>query len=171
MTLPRTCTICVHPEAKLLDQRLVSGEAFRHIAARFEVSTGSLQRHKAAHLPASLTKARDAEEVIRADDLLDQARSLQEKALSILSKAEAAGDLRGALGAIRESRGNLELLAKMLALGNKNEASVNPVYVPEVGYDINALMNDPELRGMVLEVDQRMRALTGGKGSLEGVVE
>jgi hypothetical protein len=149
---------------------LVSGEAFRHIAARFAVSTGSLQRHKAAHLPASLTKARDAEEIIKADDLLDQARSLQEKALSILSKAEAAGDLRGALGAIRESRGNLELLAKMLGLGHKDRAA-NPVYVPEVGYDMNELLKNPEVREMVLALDAKMRALTGGEGIiLEGAV-
>ncbi|MCI0865579.1 MAG: hypothetical protein J4N89_03465, partial [Chloroflexi bacterium] len=48
----------------------------------------------------------------------DQVRSLQGKALAILTKAEAAGDLRGALGAIRETRGTLDLLAKLLGMMN-----------------------------------------------------
>jgi hypothetical protein len=41
-------------------------------------------------------------------------RDLQRRALEILDKAEEAGELRTALGAIREARGNLELLAKLL---------------------------------------------------------
>ena len=50
--------------------------------------------------------------------MLDQVRGLQGKALAILTKAEAAGDLRTALGAIREARSSLELLAKMLGMMN-----------------------------------------------------
>ena len=33
--------------------------------------------------------------------------------MAVLTKAELAGDLRAALGAIREARGNLELLGKL----------------------------------------------------------
>ena len=61
-------------------------------------------------------KAKDALEVAHGDSLLDQVQGLQEKAPSILVKAEAKGDLRAALGAIREARGNLELLAKLLGM-------------------------------------------------------
>ena len=56
--------------------------------------------------------------MVHGDSLLNQVRSLQGKALAILVQAEAAGGLRTALGAVREARGNLELLAKMLGLMN-----------------------------------------------------
>ncbi len=47
------------------------------------------------------------------DGLLDQLQQLQAKALGILARAESAGDLRSALGAIREVRSTLELVAKV----------------------------------------------------------
>ena len=71
-------------------------------------------RHKANHLPAKLVLATAAEEVAQADDLLDQVRDLQGRAYAILNRAEKTGELKTALSAIREARGNLELLAKLL---------------------------------------------------------
>jgi hypothetical protein len=112
--VPRSCTVCTHEARAEIDRALVAGETFRHIAARFDTSTGALQRHKADHLPVKLAKAQEAEEVAQADDLLGQVRDLQGRALAILGKAEEAGELRTALSAIREARGNLELLAKLL---------------------------------------------------------
>jgi hypothetical protein len=70
-------------------------------------------RHKTEHLPAHLLKAKEVEEVAQADDLLDQVRHLQIHALDILERAEKAGDLRTALAAISQARGNLELLGKL----------------------------------------------------------
>jgi hypothetical protein len=52
--------------------------------------------------------------VARGDNLLDQVRALQTKAITILARAEAAGQLTVALQAAREARGCLELLAKLL---------------------------------------------------------
>jgi hypothetical protein len=112
--MPRVCSICGHPERAAIDKALVDGEPFRHIAARFGTSTTALQRHKAEHLPAALVKAQEAAEVAHADDLLSQVRDLQGRTLAILAKAEGAGDLRVALGAIGQARGNLELLARLL---------------------------------------------------------
>jgi hypothetical protein len=71
-------------------------------------------RHKTDHLPAALVKAQDAHAVAQADDLLAQVRDLQRRSLDILKKAEDAGDLRVALAAIGQARGNLELLARLL---------------------------------------------------------
>jgi hypothetical protein len=58
-------------------------------------------------------KAREVEEVAQADDLLEQVSHLQTHALDILERAEKAGDLRTALAAISQARGNLELLGKL----------------------------------------------------------
>ena len=111
--MPRRCTVCDHPEKHGIDEVLVSGAAYRSVAKRFELSESAVYRHKTEHLPAHLLKAREAEEAARADDLLDQVRNLQAHALDILERAEKAGDLRTALAAISQARGNLELLGKL----------------------------------------------------------
>ena len=68
------------------------------------------------------------------DSLLDQVRSLQLKALSILVQAEAAGDLRTAVAAVREAHSNLELLAKLLGMmTERHQVEVNPVVTFTIG--------------------------------------
>lgn len=112
--MPRSCTICAHPEKAAIDRAIVGGASNRSAASLYDVSEAAVRRHGANHLPAKLVKAQEVEDVVEADDLLAEVRGLQARALSILSKAEKAGELRTALGAIREARGNLELLAKLL---------------------------------------------------------
>ena len=67
-------------------------------------------------------------------------------ALSILVQAEAAGDLRTALGAVREARGNQELLAKMLGLMNdkRHEVDVKTVVNLTIGKGYDARRDEPE---------------------------
>ena len=114
MKMPRRCTVCDHEARASIDAVLISGAALRDIAGRHGVSKSALERHKAGHLLAHLTKAKEVEEVARADGLLSQVRHLQDRTLSILTTSEEAGELRTALAAIREARNNLELLAKLL---------------------------------------------------------
>jgi transposase-like protein len=111
--MPRRCTVCDHPQRHSIDEALVSGAPYRSVARRFELSESAVYRHKTDHLPVHLLRAREAEEAARADELLDQVRSLQTHALDILERAEKAGDLRTALAAISQARGNLELLGKL----------------------------------------------------------
>jgi hypothetical protein len=111
--MPRRCTACDHSERHSIDEALVSGGPYRSVAKRFRLSESAVYRHKTEHLPAHLSKAREAEEMARADDLLEQVRHLQAHALHILERAEQAGDLRTALAAISQARGNLELLGKL----------------------------------------------------------
>ena len=68
----------------------------------------------------------------------------------------------------------LERRARLLGLdklpeGFPGSSPATPLFVAEVGYDINELMKDQELRGLILEVDKRMRALAG-VGIVEGEV-
>jgi transposase-like protein len=111
--MPRRCTVCDHPERHSIDEALVSGAPYRSVAKRFGLSESAVFRHKSEHLPAHLLKAKEVEEVAQADDLLEQVRNLQAHALHILERAEKAGDLRTALAAISQARGNLELLGKL----------------------------------------------------------
>lgn len=55
------------PRRDGIDRALLAGESFRHIAARFDMSTGALQRHMAEHLRRSLVKAYQAKENARAE--------------------------------------------------------------------------------------------------------
>jgi transposase-like protein len=111
--MPRRCTVCDHPGRHSIDEALVSGAPYRSVAKRFGLSESAVYRHKTEHLPAHMLKAREVEETARADDLLEQVRNLQTHALVILERAEKSGDLRTALAAISQARGNLELLGKL----------------------------------------------------------
>jgi hypothetical protein len=160
--MPRRCTVCDHPERHSIDEALVSGAPYRSVAKRFELSESAVYRHKTEHLPAHLLKAREAEELARADDLLDQVRSLQTHALDILERAEETGDLRTALAAISQARGNLELLGKLA--GELDERPVVNVLVSTEWATIRAAMMDalspyPEARSAV---SWRQLELEGG---------
>ena len=65
------------------------------------------------------------------DDLLGEARALKQRALAVLQRAEAAGQLAVALAAIREARGLLELLGKLdgQLADRSGSLSVQVVYV------------------------------------------
>jgi len=115
-------------------------------------------RHKTEHLPAHLLKAREVEEAARADDLLEQVRNLQAHAFDILERAEKAGDLRTALAAISQARGNLELLGKLA--GELDERPVVNLNVSSEWLELRAVIvgaldAHPEAQGAVV------RALEG----------
>ncbi len=56
--MPRSCSVCDHPERTAVDRALVAGEAMRNVALRFAISFAALQRHKANHLPVVLAEAK-----------------------------------------------------------------------------------------------------------------
>ena len=112
--MPRVCSVCVHPDREAIDRALVDGaDSYRRIATRFGLSESAVRRHKANHLPAALARAKGAEEMTQADDLLAQMGDLRRQAQVIKDKAEKAGDLRTALAGIRELVRIVELLAKL----------------------------------------------------------
>jgi hypothetical protein len=152
--MPRRCTVCDHPERHGIDGALVTGAPYRSVAKRFGLSESAVYRHKTEHLPTHLLKAREADEVAQADDLLDQVRDLQAHALDILERAEKVGDLRTALAAISQARGNLELLGKLA--GELDERPVvnvllSPQWVVIRTTMLEALSAYPEARSAVAE--------------------
>jgi hypothetical protein len=151
--------VCDHPGRHGIDEALVSGAPYRSVAKRFELSESAVYRHKAEHLPAHLLKARDVEEVAQADDLLEQMRHLQAHALDILERAEKAGDLRTALVAISQARGNLELLGKLAGELDERPVvnlNVSPEWLELRAVIVGALEPHPAAHGAVL------RALESG---------
>jgi hypothetical protein len=138
---------------------LVHRDAYRHIASRYEISTGALQRHAREHLPELLVKARDAAEVAEANSLLDRVESLYKRTEAILEAAESNGEWGTALQAIRECRGNLELLGRVtkeLQDAPALHLHLNPEWMELRAVIVGALEPYSEARGAVL------RALEGG---------
>lgn len=146
--MPRVCSVCTHPERAAIDAALLGGEPYRRIASRLGASTTALQRHK-AHIPAHLSTAHEAEAVASADDLLDQVRALQRKALDLLSKAEREGDYRTALAGVREARACLELLLEVSGELDRRSVvniAVNPQWIQLRTVIVAALEPYPEAR-------------------------
>jgi hypothetical protein len=152
--MPRRCSVCTHPDRENIDEALVGATAISAIAAKYrDISEDALGRHKANHLPTKLVMAEKAKEVAQADSLLEQVRDLQGRALAILDQAEMSGDLRTALGAIREARGNLELLAKLLGeLDDRPQVNVliSPEWLELRAVIVGALEPYTDARGAVL---------------------
>ena len=153
-----TCTVCRHTDRAAIDSALVAGESVRSVASRYVTLSGrslghmALYRHKDEHLPASLAKAQEAASVAQADDLLAQVRMMQGRALGILDQAEAAGQLLVALAAIREARGCLELLGKLMGeLDDRPQVNltISPEWLAVRGVLLETLAAYPDARSAV----------------------
>jgi hypothetical protein len=149
----RKCTVCSHEEANAINEALVIEKASnRSIAKRYDVNHNAVQRHR-QHVPEMLAQAKKAQEVADADDLLRQVRALQSKTLSILLKAEGAGELRTALAAIREARGNVELLARLAGELDTRPVinlNVSPEWLELRAVIVTALEPHPDARQAVV---------------------
>jgi hypothetical protein len=136
-----------------MDRDLVGGASNRSVASLHDVSEAAVRRHKGKHLPAKLVMAQAAEEVAEADTLLEQVKGLQGRAYAVLDTAEEAGELRTALSAIREARGNLELLAKLLGELDERPVvnlNVSPEWLELRAVIVTALEPHPEALGAVV---------------------
>lgn len=128
--MPRTCTICGHADREAIDRALVDGAAFRHIASRYGMSTGALQRHKAEHLPAAMVKGKEAKEEAHALDVVRQLRAINGAALAILKESRDNKDNETALKAIDRVQRQIELQAKLLG-ELKDGPTINLVVAPQ----------------------------------------
>jgi hypothetical protein len=150
--MPRTCTVCTHQARNAIDAALVAGVSTYELAAKYRVSDDALQRHRAAHLPKAMTKAHDAKAVANADDLLAHVKKLEAKAIALLLAAEKAGDFRTAISGVREARGCIELLAKLM--GELSDAptvniTINPQWLQVRAVVVQTLEPFPEARQAV----------------------
>ncbi|MBD0328065.1 MAG: hypothetical protein ICV68_16695 [Pyrinomonadaceae bacterium] len=161
--MTRTCTVCAHAEVHAVNVALVAREPYRHIAARYSLSTGALRRHSEEHIPQLLVQARGALEALQADDLLAELRSEKEDIQRLKGLAEDGEDYRTALLAIDKALKALELQARVAQLIDERP-TVN-LYLSSEWMElraviVGALEPHPEARESVL------RALEGaGNGS------
>ena len=85
--MPRTCTICHHPDRDTIDADLVVGTPYRHIATRTGTSTASLMRHR-THITAEVVHAAETCEHDRGSSLLEKICAMEAEAQRLGAKAE-----------------------------------------------------------------------------------
>lgn len=82
--MTRTCTVCASPEHQAIDKALVNKVPYRHIAGRYAVTTGALQRHAAEHLLATIVDAWQAERHGNGLELADELRQWMDTLTKLL---------------------------------------------------------------------------------------
>jgi hypothetical protein len=165
--MSRVCTVCQHPAKAAIDQALINRTPLRDVAAQYQLTDSSVARHKASHLPRALTQAQEEHEAARADDLLGEARKVKDITMALLGRAVQAGDLRTALVAVREARGNLELIGKLLGELDDGPAvniMVSAEWVAVRGTLLAALGAYPDARAAVAQQLLALEASNGHRG-------
>jgi hypothetical protein len=151
--MPRVCTICSHPQRNKIEAALIAAEPNRRIATRFDVDEAAIRRHVADHVHATLARARDALEIARGDELLEQVKTVLAKTWALLASAEAERDDDRALKALAGLDSRLTLLAKLMG-ELREQHVVNIVVLPEWQQlrhrVITALIPYPEARTAVI---------------------
>ena len=140
-----------------LKYRFAEGEPRRRFRTLIVRTMNRLAQAHGSANSTSLDEVQDPSAVgwteYQESTLLDQVKGLQSRAYAILDKAEEAGELRTALSAIREARGNLELLAKLLGELDERPVvnlNVSPEWLELRAVIVGALELHPDARESVL---------------------
>jgi len=152
------CTVCSHESRDAIEDAFIAGLPKTRIAATYGIKEQAVRYHMREHLPVLLALARDAERAARADSLLDRIEDLQARTIAILEATEQTQDHRLALAAIREARGNLELIGEVTKELNRTPTvnlQLNPEYLEVRALIVQALGPYPDARMAVV------RALEG----------
>ncbi len=110
--MPRTCTVCAHPDLEAIDEALVSRQPYRAIAERHCLSSSAVLRHSQNHVSPALAALQAERERAGGERLVDRIEDLMDRADRLLSASEESGKVVQALAAVREMRALLELLGK-----------------------------------------------------------
>ncbi len=85
--MPRTCTICIHPDRLLIDRALVVGTPMSELSWMRDASPDAMQRHRMRHLAPEVTAA-----IVAEVECAGQARKLA---------AQVRRECQGVLDALR----------------------------------------------------------------------
>ena len=127
----RPCEACKHPRNRDIDRALANEGRSEQLARKYGISLSSMQRHRRNHLKAADTatmlpiagESASYEEWLAhaklesASDVLGFARFLIFRLDKLVSRAEADGDVRGAIAAIANMQKSLtDLFARTTGL-------------------------------------------------------
>lgn len=152
------CTICHHKKRKDIDEAILSGSPIRIIADRYGVSLGAINRHR-AHIPVALSEAKQAEDLARSDDLLEQLERALKIAWTVVNSCLEAGDNRTVLQGVKEIRESIKFLCEIATeiAKRKNPEQTADAETITSEYDFS-LLTDDELLTMTQMYDKCRRA-------------
>ena len=129
--MPRTCTVCRHPDRGAIDREVAAGATpYRDIARQHGLSTAAVGRHADRHLPLHLARAEDARHVAEAGAVLERLVDHEASLSRLFHEAADRGDVRAAVALSGRMLPCLELLAEVGAR-LAAEAPPDADYTPE----------------------------------------
>lgn len=111
--MPRICLACASPNREAIDKALANGTPLRHIEGQWDISRSALDRHK-RHVATAILKAQEQREEHSGNSSLEEMQRVHRKAWQLTTKAEKAGDIRGAIVGVREVRECVESTEALL---------------------------------------------------------
>ena len=78
--MARKCTICEHPQVEAINKALVEGMSLSEIVSLFPgITKSALHRHKESHLPTTLSKAKEAQQIVQGDTVMTELKQCFER--------------------------------------------------------------------------------------------
>jgi hypothetical protein len=153
----RPCRVCRHPRRAEIDQALISHDMPRlSLAAKFDISKQSLDRHLKNHLSGAAMAAGAAAVIADAaahgETLAETAHALLGKARDLLAKAERDGDYKVALMGVREASRCCDLIGRLqgdLSSSVTLNITAAPVVIQLQTVVLTALADFPDARAAV----------------------
>lgn len=108
----RPCRVCQHPRRAEIDEALRNRAKIATLVSLYGIGEGNLRRHAKNHLQAAAAPAPAAE---ASSEPSTVARLLQLRTMKVLRDAEASGEPRVQLAALRAARENLEQAVRLRA--------------------------------------------------------
>ena len=149
----RSCTICSHESRDAIEDAFIAGTPKRRIASHYGVSERAVRYHLRKHLPPFSPLPGMPSVLLGRTRLLDRIEALQSRTLAILEATEETGEHRTALAAIREARGNLELIGEVTRELNRTPTlnlSLHPEYIEARTLIVQALAPYPQAKDAVV---------------------
>lgn len=104
------CKVCDHPEAKRINEGLLTGTmSMSAIAKEFKMSSETVHKHKHKHLAEQIKEVQK----VRGKDIKSGLMDIERRTEQILAKAMDTNDARTALAAIQRREAQLRFMAEL----------------------------------------------------------
>lgn len=148
------CAACTHPKRDELDSAIVAGQTLRAIGKQYGMSASAVLRHRDRHLSPALAAIAAQRKEEAAGTLVEQVRQLIRRADELYLAAAKDGRSSAALAALKEMRGQLELLGRATGeLKDTSPVTINlqssEEWIKLRGIILAALVAFPEARQAV----------------------
>jgi hypothetical protein len=126
--VPRTCTICKHPQRAEIDAAIVGRKDLQDVAKLYDVSKYSVQRHQ-THVVELIARSPAGEDFGNALSLVGSIIKLEQETDEIFQKAKLSKDHKTCLAAIDRKQSLLEFRAKVSGELKPRQTNILSVHV------------------------------------------